>query len=387
MTGACETGQMRTVGIEEELLLVDPESGRPVSVAGMVLRRASSPEELERAGLGGLDRDAPGGDITSEMQRQQLETHTPPRARLAELDHDLRQWRDLATRAARNAGARVLASGTSPMPVRPEHVQDARYDEMMERFGTTAAEHLTCGCHVHVSVTCDEEAVGVIDRIRVWLPSLLAISANSPFWQGGDSRYASFRSQAMVRWPSAGPTDTFGSAEAYHRTVSDMVASEVLLDADMVYFDARVSRHYPTVEVRIADVCADARDAVLLAALCRGLVETAAREWAEGKPFPWVPTALLRLATWQAGHDGVDGALLDPSTSRPRPATDVLADLVDHVRPALEASDDVALVEERLGLVLSRGNGARRQRAVLKKTNRLIDVVADLARVTEGRDG
>jgi carboxylate-amine ligase len=206
------------------------------------------------------------------------------------------------------------------MPVTPRPVAKPRYEQMVERFGLTTTEHLTCACHVHVSVESDAEAVGVLDRIRVWLPTLLAISANSPFWQGQDSGYASFRSQAMARWPSAGPTEVFGSAPAYRKMVSDMVASGVLLDEGMVYFDARASHRYPTVEVRVADVCLDPRDAVLVAALCRGLVETAGQEWAAGLDPPTVPAAMLRLASWQAGREGLDGDLLDPVTHRPRPA-------------------------------------------------------------------
>ncbi len=130
---------------------------------------------------------------------------------------------------------------------------------------------------MHVSVESDEEGVGVLDRIRVWLPSLLALSANSPFWNGQDSGYASYRSQAFARWPSWGPTDRFGSAEAYHRLVRKMVLSSVILDAGMVYFDARLSQHYPTVEIRSADVCFTVEEAIVVAALCRGLVETAAQ--------------------------------------------------------------------------------------------------------------
>lgn len=378
-----ETGWMRTLGIEEELLVVDSESGRPLTVSERVLGRAESRSDVE---TGHGTEQEPGGSLGAELQRQQLETDTPPRTALADLDDDLRRWRDVAIVAARDTGARIVAAGTSPMPVTPQPIRDERYEHMMERFGLTTAEQLTCGCHVHVSVDSDDEAVAVLDRIRVWLPSLLAISANSPFWQGEDSRYASFRSQAMVRWPSAGPTDVFGSASAYHDRVSAMVGSGVLLDKGMVYFDARLSHHYPTVEIRAADVCLDARDAVLLAALCRGLVDTAATDWAAGRPPPATPTAMLRLATWQAGREGVDGSLLDPLTSRPRPAIEVLGDLVEHVRPALTEAGDVDLVEERLQQVLVRGNGARRQRAVLEKTYRLTDVVADLARVTAGHE-
>jgi carboxylate-amine ligase len=255
---------------------------------------------------------------------------------------------------------------------------------MARKFGLTAAEHLLCGCHVHVSVESDDEGVGVLDRIRVWLPALLAISTNSPFWHGEDSGYASFRSQAIVRWPSAGPVGVFGSAERYRRTVEAMVDTGVLLDASMAYFDARLSESYPTVEVRVADVCLDVRDAVLVAGLSRALVETAAREWSEGRPPPEAPTALLRLANWQAGHDGVDGELLHPDGWRARPARAVLESLVDHVRTALEDTGDVSLVEQGLERVLDSGNGASRQRAVLARTGQLADVVAELARVTAG---
>jgi glutamate---cysteine ligase / carboxylate-amine ligase len=245
-------------------------------------------------------------------------------------------------------------------------------------------EQLVCGCHVHVSVESDDEAVAVLDRVRVWLPSLLALSANSPFWQGKDTGYASFRSQVMNRWPTSGPPPCLGSAEAYRTLVTDMVSSGVLLDEGMVYYDARVSFRYPTVEIRAADVCLDTRDAVLVAALCRGLVETAARQWRSGEPSPATPTELLRLASWQAGRHGTRGALLDPATSLPRPAAEVLRDLVDHVRPALRDTGDEALVEDRLAEVLDRGTGADRQREVLKRTGRLVDVLADAANVTSG---
>lgn len=375
----------RTLGIEEELLLVDGESGRPLSVSSSVLRRAETPEQRRRAGVPDRPADSPGGNVTGELQQQQLETDTPPRTSLTELGDDLATWRDLAIRSARESGARVLATGTSPLPVTPKPQRSERYEQIADKFGITAAEHLVSGCHVHVAVDSDDEGVGALDRIRVWLPLLLAISANSPYWQGRDTGYESFRSQAIVRWPTAGPYDAFGSAEHYHRFVDDMVATEVLLDRDMAYFDARLSQSYPTVEVRVADVCLDSRDAVLVAGLSRALVETAARDWSGGCPPPEMPTSMLRLANWQAGRAGVSGSLLDPLSGRPRPAREVLSDLVEHLRPALEDYGDLALVEEGLERVLTAGTGATRQRRVLERTGQLTDVVAELARVTAGR--
>jgi carboxylate-amine ligase len=367
---------MRTVGVEEELLLVDSMSGRPRSVAELILGRTTAREESALQ----------GGSLEHELQKEQLETYTAPHSEMSELGADIRSWRETAIGAARRAGARAVATATSPIAFEPHLFHDPRFEQMAARFGLTTSEQLTCGCHVHVSVESDEEAVGVLDRIRVWLPALLALSANSPFWQGRDTKYASYRSQAMIRWPSAGSYDVFGSADGYHRLVNDMVSSGVLLDENMVYFDARLSRRYPTVEIRIADVCLDIRDTVMIAALARGLVDTAAREWAADEPPHPAPTTMVRLATWQAGREGLDGMLLDPQTFRPKPAEAVVTGLLEHVHPALHGNGDEAIVEEQLQRVLTRGNGAQRQRAVLKRTGQLTDVVAHLARVTAGHD-
>lgn len=370
---------MRTVGVEEELLLVDAHSNRMAPVATRVLRIATARGDAGR-------EDVARGSLVCELQEQQLELYTSPHTSMSMLEAELRTLRNTAASAAREAGARVLASGTSPVAVEPRRVHTPRYDKMAERFGIVTREQLTCGCHVHVMVTSLAEAVGVLDRIRVWLPPLLALSANSPFWQGHDTGYASFRSQALGRWPVSGPTEIFGAAERYRALVGGMLASHVILDEGMVYLDARCSHRYPTVEIRVADVCLDVGDTVLIAALCRGLVQTAAEEWAAGKPPPPVPTALLRLATWQAARWGNGDKLLDPLTSRPRPASDIIADLVAHVSAALRHCSDEDLVTERIQRVFVRGNGATRQRGIFEKAGRLTDVMAAHARVTLGQD-
>ncbi|WP_404474710.1 glutamate--cysteine ligase [Microbacterium aerolatum] len=373
---------MRTVGVEEELLLVDAESGRPLSVAAQTLRYAAEAAEPADA----TSDEVPGGSLEHELQQQQVETDTVPHTDMTALADDVRAWRDHAITAARRAGARVIAAGTSPLPAGTAIVGKPRYLQMVEHFGLTTTEQLTGGCHVHVSIESDDEGVGVLDRIRGWLPVLLALSANSPFWQAEDTKYESFRSQAMVRWPTAGPTEMFGTAEGYRETVASMVGSGAILDEGMVHFDARLSHHYPTVEIRVADVCADAADTVLVAALTRGLVDTAAAEWRAGeKPLP-LSVSMLRLMGWQAGRFGITGDLIDPRTSKPRPAREIVADLVDHVRDALRENGDEALVEERIEQIFTRGNGAMRQRAMLEKTGQLSDVVAELARVTAGLD-
>ncbi len=356
-------------------------SGRAMSVAPQVVRRAESAAR-ELATVAGR-----GSSVGGELQREQVETDTVPHRSMAELGEELVAWRAHAEHAARREGARVAALGTSPLPVEPLPGETERYRLIIDQFGQLGTEQLVCGCHVHVSVESDEEGVAVLDRIRVWLPVLLALSANSPYWQGRDSGYASYRSQVMGRWPTAGPEDVFGSAEAYHRYVADAVATGVAVDEGMVYLDARLSASYPTVEIRVADVCQDPRDAVLHAALCRALVDTAATRWRAGDPAPDVPTRMLRLATWQAGRYGTSGELLDPTTSLPRPAAEVMEALVAFVRPALEANDDLALVTEGIARLRRVGTGADRQRRELERTGDLTDVVAAAVRATHELEG
>lgn len=358
--------ERRTVGIEEEFLLVDPSDGTARAKATAVLRAS------ERART----------DVEAELQLQQVETGTQPCRSLDELEKQVRSARRAASAAARSIGVEIAAIGTSPLPVEAELTPSARYERLARRFGMTAQEQLTCGCHVHVGVESDEEGVAVLDRIRPWLAPLLALSANSPFWQGEDSGYRSYRSQVGTRWPSAGVTDVFGSAQAYHDTVRQMAASRTVLDSAMVYFDARLSQRYPTVEVRVADVCLDPEDAVLVAALVRALVDTGAADWAAGREPDPVRTEILKLAAWRAGRSGLDESLVDPTTLRPAPAAAVLDNLRAHVREALEANGDYTEVVQLQEALMRRGNGAHAQRGVYRRTGRLGDVVRESVRRT-----
>jgi YbdK family carboxylate-amine ligase len=350
----------RRVGVEEEVLLVDPGSGMPSPVSGAALASAAG---------------ATSEVLDAELQRQQLEIRTEPCRSLSELDAELRCSRRTAADAAQAVGAAVAALATSPLPIRPSPTPSERYERMAERFAVLPDELLTCGCHIHVELDSGEQGVAVLDRIRVWLPVLLALSSNSPFWQGADTGYASFRRQVWGRWPSAGPTEIFGCHAEYQAAVQAMLDTATVLDAGMIYFDARLSQHHPTVEVRVPDVCMVTEDAVLLAALTRGLVETAVREWRAGRPPPPVRADVLRLASWRAARYGLEGDLVHPGTGRPAPASGVLADLVDRVRPALADLGDLELVSELLAALLARGSGASAQREIYRRTGNLSAVV------------
>jgi len=351
---------VRSLGVEEELLLVDDRSMQPVAVAGTLLRYAPADGSVE---------------LAAELQQQQIEVDTSPTPDLATVAEQVREGRRAAGELAARAEARIVALGTSPLPVTPQTTPTMRYAAMAEQFGLTAAELLTCGCHVHVEVDSPDEGVGVLDRIRVWLPVLLALSANSPFWQGRETGYASYRTPAWYRFPSAGPAPVWGSAAAYAEEIERMVDSGVVLDPHMAYFDARRSDRYPTVEVRVADVCLDPADAVLVAGLARALVETAATEWRDRRPAPDVSVGMLRLATWRAARSGLDGPLLDPVTLRPRTAAPIVEQLIGHVAPALRDSGDLDRVERAWRDLTARGTGAAEQRRAWQTSGQLAAVV------------
>ena len=359
------------MGVEEELLVVDP-TGRPVPLgpdALVIAARRGEGETAEEHDRADDDADEESAaHLVPELKAQQIELGTPVCRTLSDVESELRFWRRRADAAAASVGARVAAVATSPVAVAPVPTEGERYERMLDTFGETAREMLTCGCHVHVGIEDDEEGVAVLNRIRVWLPLLTALTANSPFWQGTDTGYASYRSRAWQRWPSAGPNEVFPDAAAYHRLVDDVLATGTVLDSGMLYFDARLSEKWPTVEVRTADVALRVEDAVTLAGVVRGLVETAARQARDGTPPPEVRTEVLRVAAWRAGRSGLSGDLVDPRTGRPAPAADVIGALLDHVRPALADAGDEQRVTDGLAALLRRGTGADLQRQVHRKS-------------------
>src|SRR4051794_22264843 len=217
--GGPDHEQVRTVGVEEELLVVDPD-GNPVPLGPAALEIAARRGEGEdvdqhdRAERRNDDtRDGESGaHLMPELKTQQLELGTRACRTLAEVETELRHWRSRADAATRSVGARGAALATSPVRVVPEQTEGERYGQILDTFGLTAQEVLTCGCAVRAAAGEHEEGAGGPNEIRLWLPVLTALTANSPFWQGQDTGYASFRSQVWIRCPSAGPTETYRGA-------------------------------------------------------------------------------------------------------------------------------------------------------------------------------
>ncbi len=343
--------RMRSVGVEEEFLLFDANHDRLADVGPEVAAAA------ERSSDSDTD-----GQFEKELKQAQAEHASSPTTSLAALAEELASQRRQLVAAARRHGARVVASGTSPVGDESATTPDERYRHMERRFAALQRSELTCAMHVHVSVDSDDEAVAVLDRIAPWLSVLAAITANSPFHGGRDTGYASYRRIVWNQWPTAGPTNSFADPAAYRRLVQNLIETGAARDEGMMYFDARLSADYPTVELRVCDVCIEVEDAVAIAGLSRALVETAAR--AEGRRD--LPSELLRAASWRAARFGLSDELVDLTGASGAVATVPAWDLVDaliaHVQPALDEAGDTAVVGRALDRIRREGTGAERQR-------------------------
>lgn len=356
-----------TIGVEEEFLLVDPDTGEPVACNEQVAAHAA--EHAVKLQL--------------ELTSCQIETTTDVVGGSAELRDQLTRLRHITSEAAQVSGAQLLAVGLPPAVPHEFPITDTpRYREIAEKFGMIAHEQGICGCHVHVALPSREIAIRVSNRLRPWLPLLLALSANSAVYRNTDTGYASFRNVLWSRLPNAGPPPHFDSIDEYDAAVQMLRHAGVVLDDGMIYWDVRPSAKFPTIEVRVADVPATVGETVLLATLIRACVMTALDDERRGEPIPPLTPHALKAAYWRSARDGLDGQAVDLESHRPAPARMLLDRLVNRVRLALEAVGDYELVRGELDRIVEQGNGAMRQRRAFQTRGQVADVIAEAATAT-----
>ncbi|WP_426243049.1 carboxylate-amine ligase [Nocardioides sp. LHG3406-4] len=362
---------VRQVGVEEELLLVD-SLGAPSPSSEQVLALCAADTD-----------DLVDVTLVREFFQAQVEIVTAPAVRLEDIGTRLRSARAALARASATIGvAPVAVAGPVVDAPNGPLVHQDRFEQIGGTYGRVAADSLMCAVQVHVEVEDRAEGVGVIDRVRPWVPLLLAISANSPFWHGQDTGFASWRSQVWRQWPSSGPTELFGDVTTYDALTVRMLETGAILDVGLLNLDVRLSARYPTVEFRVADACTSVEDALTVAALSRALTETAAREHRRGvPPVPW-RVDQLRVGAWRAARFGLTDTLLHPLEGGPVPAAAALAALLHHVAPALEDAGDLTFVTDALGRLGTAGTGADRQRRALDEHGDLASVVGRLRRWT-----
>ncbi|MFG3545891.1 glutamate--cysteine ligase [Streptomyces sp. NPDC047725] len=347
---------MATIGVEEEYLLLDPVTGVPVPHADKVRMAAD------------LARLTGGHEVQSELLQAQVEVATPVCAGLEEVGGHLLRLRHAVAAGAEAHGCRLAAVATPPLrdARRAVAVTDhARYRAMLAQAPRLVEEQLVNGMHVHVSVPSREAGVRVLNRLRPWLPTLTAMSANSPLWDGRDTGFASWRTVIFSRWPVAGLPPLFRDVEDYELRVRRLLDCGLISDTGQLYWQARLSERYPTVEVRCPDVQLCADDAVMLAGVVRGLVETALAEADADTPPPDCAPEFLQAAMWHAARHGLSSTLIDPARATVCRAGDMLCGLLGHIGAALEASGDTREVTSLVHRLLRQGTCADRQRAVL----------------------
>lgn len=340
-----------TVGVEEEFAVVDARRRDLVGRSNEILARL--PEDV-------------GQHVEHELKTSQIETATPVCADLRELRSQLVRLRSGLVETARKMGCSIMAAGTHPTSSWQDQVltEKASYEHIDDEYGRLAQEQLVFGCHVHVGVEDPDLRIAAIDRVRPWLAPLLALTANSPYWEGTDTDFASYRYVIFSRWPTFVTPDPLTDWATYQQLVDDLITSGAIDSPKRLYWTVRPSNAFPTIEFRIADVCRTVSEAVMVAGLTRALVATAIRDAWDGAEAPEVRPEVLRMAEWQAARHGLGGELLDPLNGTSRPAAESVAALLDHVGASLDEADGGDGVRGTVADVLRAGNGAIRQRRI-----------------------
>jgi carboxylate-amine ligase len=341
-----------TLGVEEELLIVDRRTGALVA-------RSDELVPVARAAL--------GPRVTAELNRCQIEFATGIHEDLGTLRAELVELRQGVDEAAASLGCAVLTLGTHPWSswqLQEVEADRDRYRALEDRYQRLARQQVICGCHVHVGLADPDLAVAVMTRVRRWLPVLVALAANSPYWVGEETGYDSYRTEVWARWPTSGMPPELADRAAYDEVVGQLRGAGIVEDPAELYWHLRPSERFPTLELRATDVCLTVDDAVTVAGLARGLVRAALEEVDRGDSAPAATPDLLEAALWQAARYGLGQELVSPRRMTPVPASEALDELLDEVGPHLDDLGDRTLVTRGVAAVLERGNGATRQRGV-----------------------
>jgi carboxylate-amine ligase len=353
---------MFTVGVEEEYQIIDTQTRELTANVNHILPRAQK-----------LVGDA----VQHELVLSQIEIATPICYTLADVRRELVRLRNAVILTAERVGSHIAAAGTHPFSHWQNQLVTPRehYQLLVDTFKQLIREQVIFGCHIHVGISDREAAAYVLSYARLWLAPLLALTANSPFWENNDTGYASYRASMWWTVPLSGPPPYFHSRAEYDRAVDLLVETKSIEDSTCIYWDIRLPEHLPTIEFRVMDVCLTIDEAVIVAGLVRALVRQGYERFLRHEAIPQISTQMLRVANWRAARYGLEGELLEAATNRLLPAYELVYKMLDFVRPALEAEGDWQEVSSGITRLLQTGNGAMRQRAIYKKTGNTHDVV------------
>ena len=302
---------------------------------------------------------------------------------VGEAIEDARGLRATLRDAAAERGAVIAGAGTHPFS-RWEHqevTEHERYRALLEEMRWVAEREVIFGLHVHVGVASADEAIAVASGLRTWLPELLALSANSPYWHGRDTGLASTRTKIFETFPRSGLPPAFASFEEFELLVERAVKTGSMPDYTFIWWDLRPHPKLGTLEVRIPDAQTRLESVAGIVALVQSLVATLADGFERGEKPQIQPVTLINENKWRAARDGLNGLLIDLERDEERPAGDAVLALVERAEPAagrLGCREELAEVER----LVQRGTGADEQRRVYEETGSLLAVAQWLAERT-----
>jgi len=366
------TSEPYTLGVEEEYMLLDPESLDLVQHIEMV--------------LDAIQGDELAGRLNAELMQSVLEIATPVCRTAGDVMEELTTLRGYVRDVARGQGLRVGSAGTHPFSLfeRQRITAKDRYHALIDQMQYVARRELIFGMHVHVAVDEPEKAIQVVNGLLPHLAPLLALSASSPFWRGEPTGLASSRQMVFSAFPRSGPPPRFRDYADYASVVGQLERTGCIADYTHIWWDIRLHPRLGTVEIRICDAVTRVEDAVAIAAYCQAVVKQLCEQHDAGEEIPSYHRILTTENKWLAARYGLDAPVMDLTTgSRIRtPVAKLVRRTVRDLEPhARELGSEREL--EGIAALLGRGNSAERQLRVFNANRDLAEVVHEIADATE----
>jgi glutamate---cysteine ligase / carboxylate-amine ligase len=361
-----------TLGVEEEYMLLDPETFDLVQHVDTVLTSAQDGEFEDRIG--------------PELMQSVLEISTPVCKSTADVDRELRRLRSHVTQAAATHNLRVGSAGTHPFSLfeRQRITARDRYRNLVDQLQYVARRELIFGCHIHVAVDDPDKAIHVISALLVHLSELLALSASSPFWRGEPTGLSSSRQMVFAAFPRSGPPPRFTDYGDYAEVVGQLEKTGCIADYTHIWWDVRPHPRFGTIEVRVMDAITRVEETVAITAYVQGLVKHYSELYDAGKELPSYHRILVTENKWLGARYGLEAPVMDLVTGRRNrvPIAQLIRRALRDIEPhARELGSDREL--EGIREILSGGNGADRQLRIFNANRDILEVTREISETTE----
>jgi carboxylate-amine ligase len=350
-----------TLGIEEEYMVVDPESRELTSHDQKIV-------EIAQRVL--------NDQVKAEMHQAVVEVGTGVCNNIQDASQDIRKLRSTVCEIARSLGLRIGASGTHPFSHWSKQLitPNPRYDAIVNEMQEAARSNLIFGLHVHVGVSDKNMAIHIVNTIRYFLPHVYALSCNSPFWEGRNTGFKSFRTKVFDKFPRTGLPDYFNDWDDFKNYVNLLIKTGCIDNAKKIWWDVRVHPFFDTIEFRICDVPMRVEETIAITALFQALVVKLYKLRTQNMSFIVYTRALINENKWRACRYGIDGKLIDfgkQAEVETRALIEELLEFIDDVVDELGSREAINYVRTMLQI----GTGADRQLAVFQSAGNLESVV------------